>query len=221
MLRRPVARVGAGLFDQRERLEAAALHELAARVGEEAVEERIARVLGQVDDAGGGIDGGGLVREAAHGGERDGLGEARVGGGDFEDEAVGLAGVGAGHELGFLAGEPGTPGRGSAAAIDRRAGERKVRALDALCREVDQRGGGSARVRTAGGVGVVDECGIDRAAGGEGAVGVRLVADAEFVVADEKAACRIALDRESGHAVMRGGLDEAVGHAIAARERTA
>jgi hypothetical protein len=107
----PVVGVAVGIAAQLQRLEPSALAQLARGLGDEAVEGSVTGVLGLVDDAGARIDGHRFAAEAAHGGERHGIGEAgHDGGRHIKGEAVGLIVAallaGAGLAEVFLAGDP-------------------------------------------------------------------------------------------------------------------
>ena len=115
---------GIGRSHQFHHLQAPAERGPAADVGDEAVEAGGRAVLGFVDVAGHGVDGDGFVAEAAHVAQRHRLGGA--GGGHVEAVAVllGVVAVGVQAVGGFLAGDPGVPGRGAAGAVADRAGDR-------------------------------------------------------------------------------------------------
>ena len=78
----PVARIGDPLDDHR--LQCAPGAQIAPFFRNEPIEDTVFAIFGQVDDARGGIDAGGLVVEAAHGGQRHGIDLSGRGSRDFE-----------------------------------------------------------------------------------------------------------------------------------------
>src|SRR3546814_6770747 len=85
----PVAGVAATVpVDKGERLEPSASGEPALFTGQQAIEQAIIAVFGEIDDAGSRIDGGGFVAEAPERLQRDRVHERFGAGGNFEDIAV-------------------------------------------------------------------------------------------------------------------------------------
>ncbi|MNV52605.1 hypothetical protein D3C71_1447070 [compost metagenome] len=122
-----VGTVGADLPLESHGLQPSAVRQLARNRGNEAIEEAVALILGQVGDAGARVYADGLVIEAAHGFQRHGIDQTGGVGGDFEHPAVDLGHVGVGWGLDrLLAGQPAAPGRVAAAAVGRGADQRQV-----------------------------------------------------------------------------------------------
>ncbi len=185
---------------------------------DEAVDESVADVLGEVEDAGGGIEGDGFVLEASEALEGARLGESAVGaGGDFEGPAVVLCVLIVGELFGFLAGDPCAPGGGSAGAVVLGACQREEVADESPgAGVVDERGDASeGRPVGAGRAGVVEAVGVDAVeqfvVPAEGPFARGEVGD--FVVAHEDGQAVGA--GEGGHAVVQRGDEEAVVHALA------
>src|SRR5690606_22675372 len=244
----PGRQPGAGFGDERQVGDAGDLQRLqlpagpvgvvaaAARAREEPEEqpERPGRVLGEVGDVGVRVDGDGLVREAAEGGQRHGLGAPAVGV-DLEDPAVapGLAV----EPFGLLAGQPRPPRGAAARAVHGRPGEADVlRQQVAVAVDLERRG-------AAGGGGVVGQ--FARRHGRGAVVALLVVADKERVGAPlgtvavplgavarvTVAVARVAVTvtgvtmvvagvtvaggRERGHSVVVAGDDDTVGDGVA------
>ncbi|MNS67445.1 hypothetical protein D3C72_1006990 [compost metagenome] len=159
-----VGTVGAGLPLEGHGLQPSAARQLARNRGDEAVEEAVALILGQVGDAGARVDADGLVIEAAHGFQRHGVDQAGRIGGDLEHPAVGLGHVGVGGGLDrLLAGQPAAPGRVAAAAVGRGAGQRQVLTHRLTGFEVVDQGRRAAGQGAAVLVGVVGLGGVQQA----------------------------------------------------------
>ncbi|MNE36588.1 hypothetical protein D3C80_1304030 [compost metagenome] len=159
-----VGTVGAGLPLEGHGLQTSAARQLARNGRDEAVEEAVALILGQVGDAGAGVDADGLVVEAAHGLQRHGIDQTGRVGGDLEHPAVGLGDVGVGGRLdGFLAGQPTAPRRVAAAAVGRGADQRQVLTHRLTGFEVVDQGRRAAGQGAAVLVGVVGLGGVQQA----------------------------------------------------------
>ena len=129
-LRLVVGRVQARPDEGHERLQPAACREISGLVGQVAVDETVAGVLGLIDDARCRMDGHGLVVEAAHRLQGDRLHRPRGRTGrDLEVVPVVLFVILVGALGRFLAGDPASPGGEAAGAVAHGAGEAEVMLL--------------------------------------------------------------------------------------------
>ena len=139
--RRVVARVQARPVQGHQRLQPAPGRQASRLVGQVAVDQAVAGVLGLVDDAGRRIDGHGLVVEAAHRLQRHGLhrprGRTR---GHLEVVPVVLLVVVVGALGRLLAGDPAAPRGEAAGAVADGAGEAEVVALHVAAGADDEGG---------------------------------------------------------------------------------
>ena len=84
----PVAAVAVAI-DKSQSLKPTALSQLAAHLGDEAIEEAVILIFGLIDDAGARIDRGGFVPKAAHGLKRNGRNQSCGARWHFEHPAMG------------------------------------------------------------------------------------------------------------------------------------
>ena len=169
------AQVGVRGIGDRQHLQSAAGRKNARLGRQEAIEAGRPPIFGLVDDAGVGIDRHRLVHEAAHRTERRGgrLAVSR----DLEDVPVRprVGVLAAGPQHGLLAGQPRSPRRRPAGAVDRGAGQADPRVNERAARRIElerRRAAAAVRVveravgerRAAAGLVVAqrDECGSRR-----------------------------------------------------------
>jgi hypothetical protein len=124
----PVARFARGAREA-QRLQLSARLQAIPVVGQVAVEQAVVLVLGQIDDPGARIGAGRLVPEAPHGLDRDGLDEPARVRRHLEHPAVVLTPRLAGAHVGLFTGQPAAARRDAAGAVDRRANQTEVLAL--------------------------------------------------------------------------------------------
>ena len=128
-----------------ERLQAATTRQCARLLRQEAVEQAVVTVFGQIDDAGPGIDTSRLVAKPAHGFQRFWLHQSLMRRRYLENPAVTLRGVWCGHGV-FLTCEPAAPGRGAACAVGGGSGQGQKLLFHAPgCQVHDQRGGAAGK----------------------------------------------------------------------------
>ena len=121
----PVAGVSRAAI-HRQCLQLSAQRQLASHRGNEAIEQAVAAVFCQIDNAGARIDCGGFMVEPAHGLERHGIHQPAGIGGHFKHPAMRLGIARAGRDHGFLAGQPAAPGGCSASTIANGARQRAI-----------------------------------------------------------------------------------------------
>ena len=208
------------MIAQHHGLKPTALDQFAGRVGNEAVEQAVGPVLGQIDDACAGIDTDRLVVEPAHGLQRDRIDQALGARRHLEDIAVFLGHVRVGGRfLRLLAGQPRAPRCLAAAAVGAGARQAEVLAFGLAGRHVVDDCGRAAGQGAAVLVGVIGAARIQQtdsllvvAAGTP--VAVRRRRTLEFVIADQGDPASI--KGETAHAVELAGDQQAVGHGLAA-----
>ena len=221
----PVGGVGGGRILQRHGLKAPALRQPSGRGRDEAVEQPVGPILGQIDHARPRIDAHRLMVEAPHAGQGLGLDQAGLARRHLEHPAVALRHVGGLRPiLRLLAGQPGAPGRVAAAAIGAGADQAEVLALhDARVHVIDQRGRAAwhdaAVLGHAIGARPIDPLQPTGVVGPGRARPVRRRRRLQFVVAHQGDLG--ALQREAAHAVELSGNQQAVVHHLAGARQNA
>jgi len=181
---------------------------------DEAVEEAIAGILGDVKDAGLRVERDGLVAESSELLERDGLLELTVVSGLHLKAIPVLLAALRGEIRGLLTGDPSSPRHRAACAVPVGAGEREELAEDLAADGIVDDVRGSSNVRKVTGaaevVGLLFVEILRRFIAGEGAL--RLLGGGKLMVSDKDDAA--IFSGETGHTIWLSGDAETIAHGI-------
>ena len=217
---RVVGAVRAACVAEGHGLKPAALDQLAGRRRDEAVEQAVRLVFGQIDDAGARVDADRFMLEPAHGLQRNGIDQTRGGRGHLEDIAVGLGHISVSAGLfGFLAGQPTAPRGVAAAAVGAGAGQGQELAHDLTRVEIiDQCGRATGQGATVL-VGVIALRRVEQAdpllmEAARSEVAVQATGTFQFVVPHEGDAWTV--QRKTTHSVELARDEQTIVHGVAA-----